>query len=254
MIDSILAEMASASYLILLVSALCIGMAKAGVHGIGMASIPLLAIYFGGKASTGLALPLLIMADIFAVVYYHRHANWPILWRLFPWAAIGVVVGTAVGSHIDDQRFREIMGVIIFASFALMIWMERAQKEKVPTHKSFTVGMGMLGGFTTMVGNLAGPVMALYLLSARLPKYNYIGTTAWFFLIVNIFKVPFHVEFWETITWKSFLLDLTALPLIALGAFLGIWVVKRIPEKQYRWFIIATTVLAAIFMVASSYR
>jgi len=252
MLETLLAELSSVSYLILLLSAFCIGMAKAGVHGIGMATIPLLAIYFGGKDSSGLALPLLIMADIFAVIYYHRHANWPILWRLFPWAAVGVVIGTAVGAYIDDHQFRQIMGLIIFISFGLMLWMERTNKEKVPTQKSFTAGIGVLGGFTTMVGNLAGPVMALYLLSARLPKYNYIGTTAWFFLAINIFKVPFHVEFWETITWDTFVLDLTALPLIALGALIGIWVVKLIPEKQYRWFVISTTVIAAIFMVLSS--
>ena len=224
-------------------------MAKTGVHGIGMASIPLLAIYFGGKVSAGLALPLLIIADIFAVVYYHRHANWPILWRLFPWAAIGVVIGTAVGVYIDDQRFREVMGLIIFTSFGVMLWMEKSNKERVPNSRAFTITIGVLGGFTTMVGNLAGPVMALYLLSARLPKYNYIGTTAWFFLVVNIFKVPFHVEFWRTITLESLALDLTVFPIIAVGAFAGIWIVKRIPEKQYRWFVIATTAVAAVLMV-----
>lgn len=252
MLEYILSETGSTSYLILLLSALCIGMAKSGVHGIGMASIPLLAIYFGGKASAGLALPLLIMADILAVIYYHRHANWPILWKLFPWAAIGVVVGTAVGSFIDDQLFRSLMGFIIFASFGLMLWMEKTSKEKVPTHKAFTISIGMLGGFTTMVGNLAGPVMALYLLSARLPKYNYIGTTAWFFLVINIFKVPFHVEFWNTISWRTLVLDLTAFPLIAVGALIGIWIVKKIPEKQYRWFVISTTVIAAVVMIVSA--
>lgn len=252
MIDTLLADTTSASYLLLLIAALCIGMAKAGVHGVGMATIPVLALYFGGKVSAGLILPLLIMADIFAVIYYHRHANWPILWRLFPWAAIGVVIGTVVGTHIDDQMFREIMGLIIFASFALMLWLERFDKSKLPGNKYFTATMGVVGGFTTMVGNLAGPVMALYLLSARLPKYNYIGTKAWFFLVINIFKVPFHVQFWETITWHTFFLDLTTLPLIVLGAFLGIRIVKLIPDKQYRWFVMSTMMIAAIFMVWSA--
>ncbi len=252
MIEFLAGEILSPSYLILLLSALCIGMAKAGVHGIGMATLPLLAIYFGGKASAGLALPLLIVADIFAVLYYHRHAAWNILWRLFPWAAIGVVIGTVIGAYIDDQGFRKLMGFIIFASFGLMMWMEKTNKERVPTQIIFVAIIGVLAGFTTMVGNLAGPVMALYLLSARLPKYAYIGTTAWFFLVINIFKVPFHVEFWHTINWETVILDLTVIPLIALGVVLGIWVVNKIPEKQYRWFIISTTVLAAIIMMVSA--
>lgn len=214
-----------------------------------MAAVPLLAIAFGGKASAGIALPMLIMADLFAVAYYHRHANWGLLIKLFPWAAVGVVVGTSIGHIIDDQQFRTVMGVIIFASLGLMIWMERGNKESVPNSLWFTATMGVLGGFTTMVGNLAGPVMALYLLSARLPKNEYIGTAAWFFLVVNLFKVPFHVFAWNTITVDSFLLNLGTLPLIAVGAACGIWVVKRIAERFYRVFVIATTAVSAVLMV-----
>jgi len=91
--------------------------------------------------------------------------------------------------------------------------------------------------------------MALYLLSMRLPKNEFIGTAAWFFMIVNLFKIPFHVFAWETITLDSFLLDLTSIPAVALGAFVGITIVKKIPEQYYRWFIIATTALAALMMV-----
>ena len=96
-----------------------------------------------------------------------------------------------------------------------------------------------------MVGNLAGPVMAVYLLSMRLPKNEFIGTAAWFFLVINIFKVPFHVFVWETINWQSFTLNLIALPLIIAGVYIGIWLVKRINEKQYRWLVISMTLVAA---------
>lgn len=242
-------ELSTSAWIFLTVSAFLIGMAKTGIHGAGMAAVPLLALAFGGKASTGITLPLLIMADVFAVFYYHRHANWGILLRLFPWAAAGVVLGTALGNAINDQQFKWLMGAIIFAGLAIMVWMERGNKEKVPHQLWFTALMGLLGGFTTMVGNLAGPVMAIYLLSARLPKNEYIGTAAWFFMAVNLFKVPFHIWVWHTITWDSLPLNLATLPLIALGAFCGIWIVKRIAEKYYRAFIIATTAVAALLMI-----
>lgn len=242
-------DISTQGWLLLTSAAFLIGMAKTGVHGAGMAAVPLLALAFGGKASAGIALPLLIMADLFAVAYYHRHANWGLLLKLFPWAAAGVVLGTSFGNAIDDQQFRTVMGVIIFISLGLMIWMERGNKEKVPNKLWFTALMGVLGGFTTMVGNLAGPVMALYLLSSRLPKNEYIGTAAWFFMVVNVFKVPFHVFAWETISPESFLLNLSTLPLIAIGAFCGIWIVKRIAEKYYRVFVIATTAVAALLMI-----
>lgn len=237
------------SLLMMLFAAFLIGMAKTGISGVAMFAVPIMAVLFGGKASSGLMLPMLIMADLFAVWYYHRHANWHYLLKLFPSAAIGVVIGTLLGNLINDEMFRLIMGIIIFASLAIMIWMETANKETVPDYMWFAVLMGTLGGITTMIGNLAGAVMALYLLSMRLPKNVYIGTGAWFFLAINLFKVPFHVFSWETINLDSFLLNLLGLPFIALGAFCGIKIVKRIPEKQFRWMILAMTGIAALFMV-----
>jgi uncharacterized membrane protein YfcA len=100
-----------------------------------------------------------------------------------------------------------------------------------------------------MVGNLAGTVMAVYLLSMRLPKNAFIGTTAWFFMATNWFKVPFHVFAWHTINFNTFLLDLATLPMIILGAYLGIIIVKKLSERTYRWFIIAMTLIAAFFML-----
>lgn len=229
--------------------ALFVGMAKTGVHGAGMVAVPILASIFGGQSSAGLLLPMLSLADIFGVVYYHRHASWKHLKQLFPWAAAGVISGTVVGNYIDDEAFKTIMAAIIITSVIIMTWLEQGHRKDVPDYRWFAALMGIAGGFTSMVGNLAGSVMALYLLSMRLPKNVYIGTTAWFFIVLNLFKIPFHIFSWHTITLHSFLLDLTMLPAIALGAWIGIEIVKRIPEKVYRWFIISMTLAAAVFMI-----
>ncbi|NVK24983.1 MAG: sulfite exporter TauE/SafE family protein, partial [Gammaproteobacteria bacterium] len=145
--------------------------------------------------------------------------------------------------------FRAVMGVIIIASIGLLIWMEKTDKESIPDYTWFAALMGLLGGITSMVGNAAFAVMALYLLSMRLPKNEYIATTAWFFLVLNVFKVPFHIFSWQTITLDSFLLNLVTAPFILFGAYLGIVIVKRISEKNYRWFIIGVTFIASIFLV-----
>lgn len=229
--------------------ALLIGMAKTGIHGAGMAAVPLLALVFGGKLSSGIMLPLLCLADIIAVIYYNRHAQWRLLAKLLPWAAVGVLIGTYIGDQIDDQVFRLIMGITILVSIVIMVWRERSANQNIPTSIWFAIVLGIVGGFTTMVGNLAGSVMALYLLSMRLPKNAFIGTGAWFFLIINWFKIPFHIFVWETITLDSFLLDLSAIPFIILGAFLGIKIVKLIPEKTYRYFVILSTAAASILML-----
>lgn len=233
----------------IVVVALLTGMAKTGVQGAGMMSVPLLANVFGGQLSSGVMLPLLMMADVLGVWYYHRHASWHHLRILFPWTALGVVLGTLTGNYINDQVFKIIMAAIIVLSVVIMIWLEQHKQEgAVPKTKGFAAATGVAGGFTSMVGNLAGSVMAIYLLSVRLPKNAFIGTAAWFYLILNWFKFPFHVFGWHTITLNTIGLDLLMLPFILMGGVLGIAIVKRLSEKVYRWFIIVMTFVAALFM------
>ncbi len=235
--------------IIILCVALLTGMAKTGVHGAGMLSVPLLATVFGGQLSSGIMLPMLVLADVFGVWYYHRHASWQHLKILFPWAAAGVVLGTVTGSYINDEIFKMMMAITILVSVFIMLWLEKfGQQDNIPKHKSFAITTGVVGGFTSMVGNLAGSVMSVYLLSVRLPKNAFIGTTAWFFLVVNWFKVPFHVFAWHTITWNTVWFDLIMLPLIMLGAWLGIVIVKALSEIMYRWFIFVMTLIAAVGM------
>jgi uncharacterized membrane protein YfcA len=229
--------------------ALFIGMAKTGVHGAGMAAVPLLASVFGGRLSSGIMLPMLVFADVMGVRYYHQHASRKHMKILFPWAALGVVAGAVTGNYINDEVFKIIMAVIILISVLIMIWLRRDAGENLPHNFVFASSTGVAGGFTSMVGNLAGSVMAVYLLSMRLPKNTYIGTTAWFFMVTNWFKVPFHVLIWKTISWSTFLIGLATIPAIGLGAWLGIVIVKQIPEKAYRWFIIITTLIAALLMM-----
>ena len=227
--------------------ALFVGMAKTGVAGIGMLIVPILATIFGGKPSAGILLPMLSMADIFAVAYYHRHAEWKYVLKLLPSTVVGVLVGLFVGNIINDEQFKHLMAIVILLGLGIMVWRERKRSvEAIPHNWLFSSIAGLLGGFSTMIGNAAGPVMSIYFLSMMLPKNSFIGTGAWFFLIINLFKIPFHITIWKTIDMNTFTLDLVMLPAIMIGAFLGIKVVKIIPEKPYRVFIIVSTALAAL--------
>ena len=222
-------------------------MAKTGIAGVGMLIVPILATIFGGRPSAGILLPMLSMADVFAVSYYHRHAEWKYVLKLLPSTVVGVLVGLFVGNIVNDQQFKHMMAVIILVGLVIMIWRERKNSTTaIPHNWLFSSIAGLLGGFSTMIGNAAGPVMSIYFLSMMLPKNSFIGTGAWFFLIINLFKIPFHITVWETINLETFTLDLAMFPAIMIGAFIGFKLVKYIPEKPYRIFIIVTTALAAI--------
>ena len=225
--------------------AFILGLAKAGLRGIDMLNVTLMALVFGGKASTGIVLPLLCVADIGAVLYYHRHAQWKHFWKLVPWMAVGILIGVYVGKDMNEAVFRKVMAIIIILTVIIMVVMEIIKSENVPTHPLFAAGTGLMAGITTMLGNLAGAFSNLYFLAMRLPKNHFIGTSAWLFLVINLFKLPFQVLYWKNITTSSLQTDLVLLPALMAGFFIGIKIVKRIKDDHYRKVVIVLTLIGA---------
>jgi hypothetical protein len=231
---------------LILLSAFFIGLSKAGLRGIDMMNVTIMAIVFGGKASTGIVLPLLCVADIVAVSYYHRHAQWNHFWKLIPWMAIGILVGVYVGKDMNEVIFRKIMAIIIITTVFIMVALEIRKNPIIPTNKIFVANMGLAAGFTTMLGNLAGAFSNIYFLAMRMPKNDFIGTASWVFLVINLFKLPFQIFFWKNITTESLYTDLLLFPSVLIGFWLGIKIVSKIKEDNYRKVVIVLTFLGAL--------
>ena len=242
------AEYTTTSLILIALSAFIIGLSKAGLKGIDMLNVTIMTIIFGGKASTGIVLPLLCAADIMAVIYYHRHAQWPHVIKLMPWMVTGILVGVFVGKDLNEAIFRKVMATIIVLTVVIMLVIEFRKVIVVPGNKLFTAGMGLISGFTTMLGNLAGAFSNIYFLAMRLPKNDFIGTAAWVFLLINFFKLPFQVFYWKNITATSLLTDLLLVPFLILGFWCGIKLVARIKDDRYRQVVIVLTLIGAIFI------
>lgn len=237
-------------WLTISIAALSIGMSKTGVQGIMLMIVPFMAMAFGAKESTGVILPMLCMADIIAVAYYKRIADWKIVAKLLPTAILGFFLAIGVDNMIPAGQFRQLMGWTLLLALIVMLWSEIFGKENRWMHKWWYAAIfGLLGGFTTMIGNAAGPVMSVYLLSMGKEKMEYIGINAWFFLVVNLLKVPLQAFVWDNITWPSFSLNLLMLPVIGIGAWLGIKIVKLFPEKAFRRFVQVVTIISVILML-----
>lgn len=237
------------TWFLTILCALLIGMGKTGLSGTGMIIVPIMAAVFGGKTSTGIVLPMLCVADLLAVLYYHRDADWKHILKLLPWTLVGLVAALFMGSNISDKQFKMLIALTVIISLGIMVWQDYIRKSnEVPSGIWFSALFGLGAGFSTMIGNAAGPLMAIYLLSARLPKNKYIGTGAWFFLIINYLKVPLQVIFWKNINLQTLTLNLYMIPPIAIGAYVGFKLVKIIPEKVYRIFILVSTTLSAFLM------
>ena len=232
-----------------IVCGLCIGMAKTGINGLGTVVVPVLAIIFGAKPSTGILLPMLCAADLFAVAYYRRSAEWKYIIRLLPWAVAGFVVALLTDQQIPDKGFKTLIGICILVGLIVMLWSEYLGKNAaVPSGWWFTALFGVMGGFSTMIGNAAGPIMSVFLLSVRLPKNSFVGTAAWFFMIINFLKLPLQYFVWHNISGKTLLFDLTIFPAIAVGAWLGIIFVKKVSEKNYRFVVYVLTFISTFLL------
>ena len=237
-------------WIILSLAAILIGMSKTGIQGISLLAVPLMAMAFGAKPSTGLILPVLCMADLFAVLYYRRTAEWKYVFKLLPSALVGFVVALLVDKLIPPAEFKHLLGGSLLIVLLVMFWTDRKGKENaLSRYWWYSPLFGLMGGFTTMIGNAAGPVMAVYLLSTKMPKMNFIGTNAWFFLVINYLKLPVQIFAWGNITASSLILDLCTIPFIIAGGLLGVTLVKKLPEKGFRYFTTAVTCLSVLILL-----
>ena len=235
--------------LLAFLATLLLGMGKSGLKGLGVVIVTLMALVFGGKASTGVLIPMMIAADVLAVLYYHRHTQWKFLIKLLPMMVVGVLLGVWWGNDISEVLFKQIMAYFILATVLVMIWMDRTKTFAIPKHWAFSSFMGLLSGITSMIGNLAGSFTSIYLLAIRLPKNEFIGTAAWLFFIINVFKLPFHIFIWKTVTKETLAMNLWLSPAIAIGFYIGIKLVKIINNDQYRKLVLIVTALGALIIL-----
>ena len=230
-----------------LLAAFCIGVAKAGFSGISMVSVVILAEIYGPKASVGLALPLLIAADLMAYPAFLKYGSWKPVWKLLPATLVGLLLGWWVLGEIDDKSAGRIIGGCVMFMVAVQVFRKLRPVffDKLSESQGFGVAAGALGGFSTMLANAAGPVIQLYFLARRLPKMEMIGIGARFFLLVNLIKIPLNAKL-ALITQESLFENLRLLPGVVLGIIAGRWLIGRVPQAVFEWMIVVFAFAAAL--------
>jgi hypothetical protein len=235
---------------VLILGAFMIGLSKTGIVGLGTFAVAIFALALPARESAGVVLLLLIAADVVAITAYRRHVIWSHLIRLFPWATIGIVLGFLAVGRIDDTQVRRLIGVILVALVVLQMWRQRQARrdpdaQHVPESLWFAATVGIIAGFTTMVANAAGPIMILYLLAMRLPKMEFLGTAAWYFFLLNCFKVPFSYNL-GLINLSSLGIDLRLAPVAVAGALSGRALIPYINQSLFELLAVVFTLLAAL--------
>ncbi len=243
---------------IALVAAFLLGTSKTGLSGAGILAIALFAQVLPARASTGIVLPLLVVSDVVAVIGFRRHAVWSHLVRLIPITAVGVVIGAlALRSpwlKSNDEVRMAIGGIVV----AIVLWIyyqrwhgaDQQSEQDAARSTSWTLllATGLSAGVLTMVANAAGPIMVFYLLAAGLPKYEFIGTGAWFFFVMNLFKLPFSANL-GLMTQESILFDVWLAPVAIAGALMGKWLMSLIKQKTFIEITLALTLVSGLNML-----
>lgn len=221
-------------------AAVCVGLSKTGFGGVGMVAVLLMTVVLPARESTGAILPLLIVADVFAVTAFRKFTVWSHLVRLLPPAMIGIVCGWLLMPRLPGPVFQTVIGWTVVGLVVLTVVQKLFVRLPgfVAGHPAIAWPAGWLAGVTTMLANAAGAVMTVYLLACRLPKMEFVGTAAWFFFIINVVKVPFSVSL-GLIHPRSLMLDAVLVPGIVAGVAAGRYLLGRINQQSFEWLMIA---------------
>jgi uncharacterized membrane protein YfcA len=249
---ALMPHLSPASWLLAAVGAFCLGVAKAGLAGLSLFHVMVFALLFGARDSTGIVLPMLLIGDACAIAAYRRQARWEYLRRMLPPAFVGILAGAAVMGRLSDAAFKPLVGWIILVlcvlQFIRMIWPDSF--GDVPHGHTFAWLMGLLAGATTMLANAASPIMTIYFLAVALPKLEFVGTAAWFFFLVNAFKVPFSAGL-GLIHVGTIEFNLLLSPAVVAGFFAGGWLIRRVPQQLFDTILMIFAAIAALKLIGA---
>jgi len=246
--------------LMLAVAAFVIGVSKTSVGGFASLAVSVFALALPAKESTAAVLLLLIVGDLMGVYRYRRSCDWTLLVRLLPAVLPGIALGAVFMAKIDDDRLmRHSIGGVIAVMVVLQIILRitkarsgtatvgaRGDEGRTSTPAALTAGVA--AGFATMTANAAAPVMTLYFLAERVDKLRFIGTNAWFFLLVNVSKVPFSAAMG---LFPATTLTLTVLltPVVLVGTMFGMGIARRLSQTQFENVALAASLVAVSLLL-----
>ena len=261
--------------LLMVVAALC-GIAKTALPGAATIAVALCTAVLPAKESTGAILLMLMTGDLLAVWSYRHDADFHMLRRLVPAVLTGVGAGALFLHLASDSSTRRLIGIVLLLLVAITLLQRRAAgRSRVPTRfpippmappASGTSGApetlgasaapvtggrvarlvyGSLAGFTTMVANAGGPVTSMYFLACRYPVKAFLGTTAWFFFLVNLVKLPFSVSA-GLVNATTLSLTGIAAPAVIASALAGRRLAERMDQRVFEPIIIALTIVSAL--------
>jgi len=229
---------------------LVVGFSKTSLGGLSVIATVIFASAMPARASTGALLAVLIVGDVVAVTTYRRSADWTLVRSLLPAIVPGLIVGAVFLRLVDDTTLRRSIGLIILILLALQLWLLLRRTQPLrPIHPRAASWLtGVAAGFTTMTANAAGAVITLFLVAKGVDKQRFLGTMAWFFLGINLSKVPFSVAL-GLLGPHDILRAVELAPLVIAGGWLGWHAAQRLTQRSFEMAVILASAIGAVTLV-----
>jgi uncharacterized membrane protein YfcA len=208
------------------------GLSKGGFSGLGLLSLPLMALVVSPVTAAAIMLPLLISQDVVTVWSYRREFDRRNLATLMPGALLGVLAGYLLAAKVSDTAVGLAVGVIS-VGFAL----RRLIGPKGPpvvTHARWDLGSfwGFLCGFTSMIAHAGGPPFQIYVMPQRLAPPVFVGTGAIFFAAMNLIKLGPYLALGQ-FSQQNLLASAALFPVAIAATIAGVWLVRRVPAERF---------------------
>lgn len=235
--------MTSMEIFIMILLGISSGFSKMGIPT-ALVFSPILAAMYGGKASAGILIPSVVASDFMMVYLYRKNIDKKLLLKILPMTMIGIVIAVVFGNNISDELFKKSMGVII-----LTIGILTLLKKLNINFKKLSFIFGLLGGFASFIGNVSGPLMSIYLLNINLDKDKFYSTRSWFYFVVNFTKLVLYFFFLKNINSYTLTRGLSAIPSVALGIYIGRFIVGKMNQNVFEKFIVIVSILSGLNLI-----
>lgn len=237
-------------YIVIAVLALMIGLSKGGLGGLlGAMATPFLSLVVPPDQAVGLVLPLLMIADIFAVSAYWQKWDWYLIRLTLPAATLGVFLGAYFLSTTPTELLRDILGgiTILFSLYKLgEKWLLGSRAYQAQAWHGLLAGS--VAGFASAISNSGGPPMSMYLLLQKLPTRTFIATSAIFFTVLNWVKVPFF-GYSGIFDWETFRTFIWVIPLLPVGVWIGRWMAGKINQTAFETILVALLFVTGVLLI-----
>jgi uncharacterized protein len=223
------------------------GLAKSGLAGLGVVVVPLMSLAVAPQQAAAVTLPILIAMDALGLWAWRGQADWAVLRSVVPGALIGIAIGALVFLALDVRWIKAILGVECILFVIHRIHARVAIAARAARRPDWILGTfwGALSGFTSTIAHAGSPPLMQYLLPLKLDKERLVGTSVFFFTAVNAVKlVPYGMLGLFDLTTLGTAIALA--PAIPVGYWLGVRLVRRLPERIFHHVLLATLLLTGI--------